>query len=279
MPLDKNGRAKPGEGPSEPESMLLVGQALGCETNWFDDGSADGQYDFAAGAETAVEITFLTNFEEEMNDAALAGITASHPGTGLNRSWEVMLNDDARAKPTKKLGLIDALWPRLAELERREIREIAPWRGCGALPRFMHEPGCPVPELQQLGVHNAWQVPSMDHEARLHLTVVSFWDQANGPGDVAEVIEAEFAAKPDLAAKLARAMDRQHRHIFFWARHSLALETRELHSDTLPERKPVLPAEVTGVWVGVYGRWDRAFFYSQATGWVRHALRATPAGV
>lgn len=252
---------------AEDHAARLVGNVTGLEVVKHDDGSKPSMYDLDIGSSIALEVTLLTAKTAEVNESEFAPFIGEHSANGLSASWVVWVHQSARVK-IKRLDIISRILPQLRKLEERGISTIDEAE-CKGYPSWLHDPGCPVLKLYLDGVHTASRLPG-EHPDGPHIifsTIHGLGDY-DRPGSLVEAIEQEFTEKEDLALKLNMS-NRPEKHVFFWARMSRYRAFRALRLDELPQRDPQVPGGITAVWVGLFNQPQRAFFWSQASGWKR----------
>lgn len=259
------------------EAALAVVQAhLRVPVIQHDDQRSHGLYDlkieYPDGRVGAVEVTAAEDEDLRARQGALRGERALLQDSRLVYCWLIILIEGASVKAARRR--LSALLLKLERLGRLdagvfsadgpEEEDTLPW-----LPEALAEA-----QVQSAKVIDG---PSgsiiMAGPMR-----VSFLSQ--DPDDVVTFIEDFIDSRPSDVVKLGRAGTAE-RHLFIWggllSTGWIALRALELSVPHLPERAPVLPEEITHVWVAPEVTPPaRIVVWSATTGWVQAGTIGPP---
>jgi hypothetical protein len=260
--------------PGEAQALEVLETVTGLHIEPHDkEGGPPGLYDFKVGDQVAVEVTILTVRDVEKNLEAFTSLVGEHPAGSLADSWTVFVDGSAKAK-RKKTSIVDLILQELEILQEVGVSDLRS-ASCYSLPRSMHRTNCPIARLMGLRVHSASRVSGDPYGPRLLFSSIRPLE-VERPMDLVEAIEYEFAAKLDLYKKLA-VSSRPEKHVFFLVRPSRYNSFRALMRDELPQRDPIVPTGITGVWVAMFGHSEPVFFWNTSHGW-SHASNISRSG-
>jgi hypothetical protein len=255
--------------PEEEWSRAIVSRALGVPVLQHDDGSRPRMHDltvsYPTGAAAAVEITAAA----EPESIELWKLMTDNQGgrwhvEGLRGGWLVAVIPSARQKRLQaELPLL------LSALEAANLRDLRP-----AVDQRL--PWSRV--ANDLGVASARQSPGTQFPGSVYMTIHEPIDRRAGyvsPGSEAIATwVGEFLGsvkQADVLDKLKRS-GAEERHAFvlvpgFSVAPFAVAELLIRDDPPVPGAPPLLPEEVTHVWVA--GTWSagRAFYWSPALGW------------
>lgn len=224
----------------EEAAARTVAAVLGATWELHDTAGRSGAYDFKIESDQAtwaLEVTQATDFATERFFAALEKHGSSFDAPALNNHWIVTLDTPgvefgSRALKQLQGDLIDAL----SGLE-----------DAGANEFNCHRPddGAARELCEHHGFLTSGAIFDMDGPPQVwlnHSTVFSF-----AASDLVEAAEAR-AALDDNRAKLA-ASGFEQRHLFVWINVWEFAASTAFAQGTPPPRNPVLPEEITHLWI------------------------------
>lgn len=256
--------AEPKERPDEYAAHLVVAHNLDTGVQFHDDGTEPGMVDYLIldGSDAVGALEVGRNTSEARTKASRAWERhALDPmvAAELTRSWSVSCLQD---NPPTFAGLQQRLVPvfRLLEAEDRSSCDV--WSPSRSVS------GTPEHTLAQLGIQMAYAHDAPDGVARIWISVGGGGSSAMSPDAPLEQLESWLASDATDPAGLRRklaATGLSHRHAFVWVDlQSDFAAHRWLDEDRLPDRDPVLPTEVTAVWLT---NGARGWHWSPAGGW------------
>ncbi len=262
----------PGERRDEYAARLIVEANTEHTLEVIDDGSANNLVDYRVlgldgKAVGAMEVGRNTVPAARMAENAY-GKNAAGPRriTGLDRTWLVLCERDA----TRFNRLLDRLAPLLRELEstgrtKADTFGAYPYGGQHLTVEW---------RLRELGVVH---VSSFDaREGRPEVHVAHSHGYTSGLGAEVAVAEAEnwlLSSDADQQGARNKLLDAgmPERHMFVWVDRHNVPASRGLAEPRLPTRSPVLPPEITHLWLAADSglRGLGGWYWSPTHGWTQ----------